>query len=97
MLAYESAEKIQTLPNLRLPISSVHNAIFRQIIGFLSVAGVLSAGIYGATQIEALYDPIWYLREDSYPAQFLYAMEDYFPTQGVAVSVYVGERQINFT
>ena len=57
------------------------------------MAGVLSAGIYGATQIEALYDPIWYLREDSYPAQFLYAMEDYFPSQGVAVSVYVGERE----
>ena len=67
---------------------------YLQIVGFLSVAGVLSAGIYGATQIEALYDPIWYLREDSYPAQFLYAMEDYFPSQGVAVSVYVGEGSI---
>ena len=74
-----------------LPQILIRLGLFCQIVGLLTVAGVLSAGIYGATQIEALYDPIWYLREDSYPAQFLYAMEDYFPSQGVSVSVYVGE------
>ena len=55
-----------------------------------STLALFGAGIYGVTQLELNYNPIWYLRESSYQRQFYEAMVTYFPNDGEKVSVYIG-------
>jgi hypothetical protein len=57
----------------------------------VGLLGILAGGLYGLSQIKAHYDPIWYMRPSSYPAQFFAALDIYFPGDGVAVQVYVGK------
>ena len=66
----------------------VNNAVKAGVL--LSLLGICAFGVYGAVQIEARYDPRWYLRPSSYQAQFLRALGRYFPDEGVDVQVYVG-------
>ena len=66
----------------------VNNAVKTGVL--LGISGICAFGVYGAVQIEARYDPRWYLRPSSYQAQFLTALGRYFPDEGVDVQVYVG-------
>ena len=72
----------------------VNNAVKAGVL--LSLLGICAFGVYGAVQIEARYDPRWYLRPSSYQAQFLRALGRYFPDEGVDVQVYVGTSTTTF-
>ena len=54
----------------------------------MSIFGV---GLYGTTQIETNYNPVWYTRKSSYQYKFYNEMERYFPDMGERVQVYVGK------
>ena len=56
--------------------------------------GLFGGGIYGMTQLETDYNPVWYMRESSYQQHFYIALGHYFPESGERVQVYVGERGI---
>ena len=66
----------------------VNNAVKAGVL--LGIVGICAFGVYGATQIEAKYDPRWYLRPSSYQAKFLRALGRHFPDEGVGVEIYVG-------
>ena len=58
------------------------------------VTGVIfGCGVYGTTQIETDFNPIWYMRKSSYQSHFYSEMTEYFPENGERVQVYVGNIQ----
>lgn len=59
------------------------------ILATLSLVGF---NAYGAFQVEQKFDPVLYLRNDSYPRQFQEALKRYFPKLGQRGGVYIGMR-----
>lgn len=57
------------------------------ILATLSLVGF---NAYGAFQVEQKFDPVLYLRNDSYPRQFQEALKLYFPKLGQRGGVYIG-------
>lgn len=64
--------------------------IIFQIIVLLASVLLFSLGVYGLTQMENNYNPIWYMRKTSYFRQYAEAYSDLFPQNGEHVQVFIG-------
>jgi predicted RND superfamily exporter protein len=58
------------------------------IVVLIMAAGLTAGGIYGLTQLEQKFDPVWFLPPSSYIAQWFGANAAYFPSEGESVTVY---------
>jgi hypothetical protein len=61
-----------------------------QILVILATLSLVGFNAYGAFQVEQKFDPVLYLRNDSYPRQFQEALKRYFPKLGQRGGVYIG-------
>jgi predicted RND superfamily exporter protein len=58
------------------------------IVVLLTAAALTAGGVYGLTQLEQKFDPIWFLPPSSYIAKWYSANAAYFPSEGESVVVY---------
>ena len=69
--------------------------IIFQVAVLAAAAGLLAANIYGFTQLEQKFDPIWFVPRGSYASEFYDKQSEQFPSNGFRGSVYFGG--INYT
>jgi predicted RND superfamily exporter protein len=58
------------------------------IVVLAAAAGLTAGGVYGLTQLQQKFDPVWFLPPSSYIAEWFTANAAYFPTEGESVTVY---------
>ena len=61
-----------------------------KVIVLLITAASVAVNIWGILQLEQNFDPNWYLKEQSYPAEYFNALKQYFPEIGERASIYTG-------
>jgi len=61
------------------------------VVVMLTCAGVLAGGIYGLTELQQEFDPIWFLPPTSDISMWFSANEEYFPVAGEQVTIYITE------
>ena len=92
----DTEQKAKTEPRSQLSLSQ---RIFYQlgrvilswpgmIVVLVATTGLTAGGVYGLTQLEQKFDPVWFLPPSSYIAQWFTANAAYFPTEGESVTVY---------
>ncbi|CAG0919583.1 unnamed protein product [Notodromas monacha] len=59
-----------------------------KVLVLMAALGLLGANIYGFTQLEQKFDPIWFVPESSLARQFSNAADEQFPSGGQVGSVY---------
>ena len=59
------------------------------VVVILMGAGLLGGGIYGLTELEQKFDPVWFLPQSSGLAKWFSANDEYFPSTGEEVTVYL--------
>jgi len=92
--AEESKEDAQSLSFGQKVFSRVGRACLStpgQILVLLMAAGLLGGGVYGTTQLQQEFDPIWFLPPTSYLRQWFEASDTFFPSDGERVTVYLTE------
>merc|ERR1719339_514034 len=62
-----------------------------KILVIIMAAGLLGGGVYGTTQLQQEFDPIWFLPPTSYLRQWFEASDTFFPSDGERVTVYLTE------
>jgi len=90
----ESGEDAQSLSFGQKVFSWVGRAILSipgAILVLLMAAGLLGGGVYGTTQLQQEFDPIWFLPPTSYLRQWFEASDTFFPSDGERVTVYLTE------
>ncbi len=65
------------------------------MIVLAAAVALLGANIYGFTQLEQKFDPIWFVPRGSYASEFYDKQSEQFPASGFRGSVYFG--RINYT
>ena len=58
-------------------------------------AGVGGVGIWGLTQLRQEFNPVWFIPQESYLAQWFNANEKYFPKEGEKVEINIA--QVDFS
>jgi predicted RND superfamily exporter protein len=68
-----------------------------KVIVLLITAASVAVNIWGILQLEQNFDPNWYLKEQSYPAEYFNALKQYFPEIGERASIYTGNSLVQST
>ncbi|XP_059490880.1 patched domain-containing protein 3-like [Neocloeon triangulifer] len=61
-----------------------------KVLVILTTLTLVGFNAYSAFQVEQKFDPVLYLRNDSYPRQFQEALKSYFPKLGQRGGIYIG-------
>ena len=65
-----------------------------KIVVIVLTLALFGVGVFGTSQMEVDYSPVWYMRQSSYQQHFYISMNEYFPENGEKVSVFVGESKL---
>ena len=61
-----------------------------QVLLLMITAGFLGFNLYGVIHLEQDFDPNWFIPSDSYASDYIKASEEYFPGDGMPVTMYFG-------
>ena len=66
-----------------------------KVIILLLTAGFGSVGVWGLTQLRQEFNPVWFIPQESYLAQWFNANEVYFPKEGETVKINIAQVDFN--
>ena len=62
-----------------------------KLVVILVTLGIGSVGVWGLTMLRQEFNPVWFIPQESYLAQWFHANEKYFPKEGETVKINIAQ------